>query len=160
MSIEFPLRHGPRPSTTPTNPHTQLDQQPDDASTSEALARRVFSLEGVEERSSIISVPGARALWLRDGLPTGPREAFMIGREFAHLHPSPDRSLHMALPPDVVRTAIEQGWAELHPVAAQGLIPATAVMVYAPRNAEEANIVARLVETSWRFARGEVETIL
>jgi len=83
----------------------------------------------------------------------------MIGREFAHLHPSPDRSLHMALPPDVVRTAIEQGWAELHPVAARGLIPGTAVMVYAPRDPEEVDIVARLVETSWRFARGEVETI-
>ncbi|MDQ3659576.1 MAG: DUF5519 family protein [Actinomycetota bacterium] len=159
MSIALPRRQGPRPSTTPTNPHSQLDQQPEEPSTSAALAQRVFALEGVEERPSIISVPGARALCLRDGLPAGPREAFMIGREFAHLHPSPDHSLHMALPPDVVRKAIELGWAELHPVALQGLIPETAVMVYAPRRSEEVDIVALLVEASWRFARGEGETI-
>jgi len=65
----------------------------------EELAQRVFALAGVEERPSAISVPGARALWLREELPTGPQEAFMIGREFAHIHPIPDGSLHAALPP-------------------------------------------------------------
>jgi hypothetical protein len=135
----------------------QLDQQPDDARTREDLARKVFALDGVEERPSIISVPGARALWLQDDLRAGPREAFMVEREFAHLHPEPDHSLHMALPPDLVQVASSQGWAELHPVAARGLIPQTAVMVYAPRNAHEVEIVAQLVEMSWRFARGEVQ---
>ena len=154
--IDLPRRRGPRPSTTPTNPHTQLDQQPDDDGPREALVRKVFALEGVEERPSVISVPGARALWLRDDLPAGPREAFMIEREFAHLHPAPDHSLHMALPPDLVDLAVRQGWAELHPAAAQGLIPQTAVMVYAPRNASEVEAVAGLVEASWRFARGEL----
>ena len=154
--IDLPRRRGPRPSTTPTNPHTQLDQQPDDDGPREALVRKVFALEGVEERPSVISVPGARALWLRDDLPAGPREAFMIEREFAHLHPAPDHSLHMALPPDLVDLAVRQGWAELHPVAARGLIPQTAVMVYAPRNAGEVEAVAGLVEASWRFARGEL----
>ena len=76
-------RSGPRPRTTPTNPHTQLEQNPDRAA-GEGLARRVFALPDVEERPSEISVPGARALWLRKEVPAGPREAFMIGREFAH----------------------------------------------------------------------------
>jgi len=84
----LPKRSGPRPRTTPTNPHTQLEQNPEGEVVDE-LARRVFALPGVEERPSAISVPGARALWLREGLPSGPQEAFMIGREFAHIHPCP-----------------------------------------------------------------------
>ncbi len=85
----LPQRSGARPRTKPTNPHTQLEQNPDRA-TVEELARRVFALPGVEERPSAISVPGARALWLSEDAPSGPREAFMIGREFAHIHPMPD----------------------------------------------------------------------
>lgn len=104
----LPERDGPRPRTTPTNPHTQLEQNPDN-SIVEELARRVFALPGVEERPSAISVPGARALWLREEIPAGPREAFMIGREFAHIHPLPDGSLHAALPPEIAEEAIEKG---------------------------------------------------
>jgi hypothetical protein len=146
-------RNGPRPRTTPTNPHTQLEQNPDTSIVVE-LARRVFSLPGVEERPSAISVPGARALWLREEVPAGPREAFMIGREFAHVHPMPDGSLHAALPPEVAREAIEKGWAEQHPVARMGYIPQNVVMIYAPRDAEEVEVVASLVTESYRYAGG------
>lgn len=156
VKVDLPRREGTRPSTTPTNPHTQLDQQPANSEPREALKSIVFSLDGVEERPSIISVPGARALWLRDDVDAGPSDAFMIEREFAHLHPAPDYSLHMALPPDVVESVFRQGWGELHPVAARGLIPQTSVMIYAPRDVDEVEIVARLVETSWRYARGEL----
>ena len=149
----LPERSGPRPRTTPTNPHTQLEQNPDHAAVEE-LARLVFALPGVEERSSAISVPGARALWLSEEVPAGPREAFMIGREFAHIHPMPDGSLHAALPPEVAREAIEKGWAEQHPVARMGYIPQNVVMVYAPRDAEEIEVVTGLVVESYRYAGG------
>ncbi len=88
MKRALPQRSGHRPRTTPTNPHTQLEQTPH-TSIVEGLVRRIFSLPGVEERPSAISVPGARALWLREEVQAGPREAFMIGREFAHIHPMP-----------------------------------------------------------------------
>jgi hypothetical protein len=149
----LPERSGYRPRTTPTNPHTQLEQNPEDAVVHE-LARKVFALADVEERPSAISVPGARALWLRDAVPTGPQEAFMIGREFAHIHPMPDGSLHAALPPELAEEAIEKGWAEQHPVARMGYISPNVVMIYAPRNAEEIEIVAGLVEESYRYAGG------
>jgi hypothetical protein len=96
----LPERAGQRPGTTPTNPHTQLDQNPEEVLVRE-LAQKVFALSDVEERPSAISVPGAQALWLRDEVPAGPQEAFMIGREFAHIHPLPDGSLHAALPPEL-----------------------------------------------------------
>src|SRR5687767_2087396 len=92
-------RKGPRPKTTSTNPHTQLDQN-----APAPLQEKVFelgkSLAGVEVGRSLVSVPGARAFHLsncsrRPG-------AFMVECEFVHLHPSHDGSLHMTLPTDIV----------------------------------------------------------
>jgi hypothetical protein len=154
----LPKRRDPRPMTTPTNPHTQLEQNPRPVMV-EDLARRVFTFPGVEERPSAISVPGARGLWLREEVPAGPREAFMIGREFAHIHPIPDGSLHAALPPEVAQEAISKGWAEQHPVARMSYIPQNVVMIYAPRDAEEVEVVAGLVVEAYRYASGVVPDI-
>ena len=154
MSPGLPLRASTRPRTTRTNPHTQLDQQPTDPAVANQLAERAFALPDVEVRPSAISVPGARALWLREGVPAGPPAAFMIGREFAHLHPAPDVSLHLTLPPDWVDHVLAQSWGELHPMAARGLIPPTTVMIYAPRNAAELEVVTRILHASHDFASG------
>lgn len=64
----------------------------------------------------------------------------MVGREFAHVHPDPDHSLHMMLPMPVVELAIASGWGEPHPVARRGLIPPTAMMIYAPRDQDELTV--------------------
>jgi len=154
VPLDLPQRAGSRPRTTPTNPHTQLDQQPANPRLAEELARRVFALPGVVEEPSGISVPGARALVLAPEEPAGPPEAFLIGREFAHLHPAPDHSAHAMLPPEVVGEAIDAGWAELHPVALRGLIPETAVMLYAPRDDDELALVETLIGASRQFAGG------
>jgi hypothetical protein len=154
QALSLPQRVGPRPRTTPTNPHTQLDQQPTDPSVIEELAARVFALPGVVELPSAISVPGARALTLDQGERVGPPEAFLIDREFAHLHPAPDHSLHAMLPIDTANHAVAAGWAEAHPMALRGLIPANAVMLYAPRDAGELEIIERLIRASCAFARG------
>ncbi|HEX6595619.1 MAG TPA: luciferase family protein [Acidimicrobiales bacterium] len=152
--MPLPHRPGPRPSTTPTNPHTQLDQQPADQRQRDQLAAVLFALAGVEERPSLISVPGARALWLAEEV-GGPPEAFMVGNEFAHLHPGPDQSLHAMLPPDLATEAIDAGWAEQHPVARRGLIAPNAVMIYAPRDDFERGVVEELVRAAHAFARGD-----
>jgi len=154
----LPKRSGSRPRTTPTNPHTQLEQNPQPEMVEE-LAQGVFALPGVEERPSAISVPGARALWLREDVPAGAQEAFMIGREFAHIHPMPDGSLHAALPPEVAQEAIVKGWAEQHPMARMGYIPQNVVMIYAPRDAQEIEVVAGLVVEAYRYASGVVSDV-
>ncbi len=147
----LPKRRGPR--TTPTNPHTQLEQNPE-REVVEELAMRVFALPDVEERPSAISVPGARALSLREDIPAGPPEAFVIEREFAHIHPMPDGSLHAALPQEVAQEAVEKGWAEQHPAARMGRMPQNVVMIYAPRDAQEIEVVAGLVAEAYRYAGG------
>ena len=144
------VRQGPRPTTQRHLPHSQLDQQPADPSIREELARRCFSLPGVVERPTGISVPGARALVLE--VPAGPEAAFMVGGEFAHLHPAPDLSLHVTLPTDVAEDAIEAGWAEWHPLVDAGELPRTVVLLYAPRDEAELDAVWQLVEASHRYA--------
>ncbi|MGZ3405568.1 MAG: luciferase domain-containing protein [Polyangia bacterium] len=146
-------RTGPKPRTTSSNPHTQLDQNAPRA-LYDALAARMFALPDAEERPSRVSVPGARALWLRDGVEPGAADAFMIEREFAHLHPARDGSLHMALPHRRAETAIASGWAELHPIARLGYLPQTVVMVFGPRTPDELEVVWGLVLESYRNAGG------
>jgi phospholipase/carboxylesterase len=144
-------REGERPETTPTNPHTQLSQN-----APPELQERVFglagSLDGVVVGPSGVSVPGARAFHLpAAGEAFG---AFMVGREFAHIHPASDGSLHMVLAPDVVQDVIENGWGERHPLAGQYGLPGNIVMVYGPRDEDELAVVEDLVRVSHAHAVG------
>jgi hypothetical protein len=91
--------------------------------------------------------------FLAPGEAVGPPKAFLIEREFAHLHPAPDYSLHAMLPIEVVNEAVAAGWAAPHPVARRGLIPANAVMLYAPRDETELDVIEGLVKASHAFAR-------
>ena len=151
--LALPARAGARPVTSGRIPHSQLDQQPD-ARIRAQLARRISDFPGTEKRPSAISVPGARALCLPEGTTPGPPEAFLVDREFAHLHPLPDSSLHLSLPLPEAEEVVAAGWAEFHPLAGtDGLSPAI-VMVYAPRDEAELEIVLALVARSLRFATG------
>lgn len=102
----------------------------------------------------MISVPGARAFVLGEDPAGGPPEAFMVGREFAHLHPPTDGSLHMMLPLDLAEAVDAHGWGELHPAARMGVIPPTAMMVYGPRDEGELEVVWELLRASRAFAAG------
>jgi hypothetical protein len=139
-------RQGPRPRTTSTNPHTQLDQNAP-VSFQEQLFDLGKSLAGVETGPSLVSVPGARAFHL-PGCAHARRDSFMVECEFAHLHPPHDGSLHMTLPPQLLNSAIANGWAELHPLAGKYGLPANIVMVYGPRDEEEFAVVAELLRAS------------
>ena len=146
-------RAGSPPRTYSGPPHTQLDQQPD-ARTRAQLARRFGGFPGVEEQRSVIRfVPGARALCLSSDVDAGPPEAFISGREFAHLHALPDSSLHMVLPEPLATAAVEAGWGELHPLAGV-TVPPTTVLVFAPRDLEEIDVVLGLLQRSYEFALG------
>jgi hypothetical protein len=136
-------------------PHQQLSQNAP-LSLQEELWQRMTGLEGVRPGGSHVSLPDTRALHLDPRLATGPGDAFFAGTEFAHLHGASDGSLHLMLPVSVAGDAIHKGWSELHPVARRGAGPPTLVMLYGPRDEAELEVVWRLVQTSYAFARGEV----
>jgi Family of unknown function (DUF5519) len=139
-------RTGARPRATRTDPHTQLDQN-----APVALQEKVFALAsglpGVVVGPSHVSVPGARAFHLPAcGRPA--QDGFMLAREFAHLHPASDGSLHLSLPTEIVDAVIANGWAEFHPLAGKHGLPKNIVMVYGPRDEAELEIVGALVRAS------------
>ena len=149
---DLPGRPGTRPTTTDTFPHSQVDQQPTDPSVLEDLRRRAFALEGIVERPSCVSVPGARAMVLADDRVAGPEAAFIRERELAHFHPGPDWSLHLALPDNAADLAIQRGWAELHLIARTADLPGSVVLAYAPRDADEAEVVWMLLRAAHAHA--------
>jgi Family of unknown function (DUF5519) len=151
--IELPRRAGERPKTTSSNPHQQLSQNPA-LEVHELLLSKAFAFPRVERRPSAISVPGAQALWLSEEVAGARPEAFLIGREFAHVHPPYDGSMHMMLPSEAVGQLLEKGWGEPHPMARRGLIPPTAVMVYAPRDVIEVETILQIIAASYHFACG------
>ncbi|MEQ8360093.1 phospholipase [Ekhidna sp.] len=147
-------RPGEKPKTTPTNPHTQLDQQPEDLSFIEELNKWAFSLPYISREQSRISVPGAQAMCLPHDKSCQHCNAFMVGTEFAHFHPYPDYSMHLSLPENDVKEVIYKGWGEMHPVVYKGWLPPNFIMLYAPRNNEELEVAKIILTQSYNFALG------
>jgi phospholipase/carboxylesterase len=151
VGFDLPKRRGPKPETTrPTReerkPHKQLTQNaPGDLQ--EELLERVRQLTNVSIGDSLVSVPGARAFHLFEESARGPREAFQAGREFAHLHPAEDGSLHMTLPPGLYAEVLATGWGEPHPLSGT-------MLVWGPRDTDELEVVWRLVKSSYAYATG------
>jgi len=115
------------------------------------LFRRIYSLPDVRDEPTRISIPGARAIWLREDLPLAHGEVVLQGREFAHIHP--DASFHVTLSPQRAREAIEAGWAESHPLAHQIGIEGM-VLLYTPRDMQELDVIFQLVVDSYNFVTG------
>jgi len=151
--IELPQRSGAKPTTTDTNPHQQLDQNPP-AQAYELVKRKAFDFPLIERRPSIISVFGSEALWLTERPDHACAEAFMAGNEFAHVHPPSDGSMHMTLPLEQVSELITKGWGEPHPLVKDGRAPMTAVMVFGPRDIDEIDIALQMMDISRQFANG------
>ena len=150
-SNQLSERSRPRPHTNRAIPHTQIGIQPVPEINTD-LFRRCYSLPDVQNRPTVISIPGARALWLREGLPLVHPEVIVRGREFAHIHP--DGSLHVALPPERANEAVKKGWAEPHPMAKYLDIEGM-VMLYTPLDLDELDVVFGLILDSYNFVTGQ-----
>ena len=147
----LPQREGPPVQTTPDIPHVQLGVQPVPEVRTELL-RRVRSLPGLEIRPTIIGMWGTDGFWLRDDKLEHANEIFR-GREFAHLHP--DGSLHASLPPGRALEAIDAGWATAHPSAQFHARLAGFVMLFSPRNEDEAEVTFGLIVDAYNHFTGK-----
>ena len=151
--MNLPTRQGPKPETTSSIPHSQLTQHGSD-DVIEKLHAWCFSLPSVNDEHSTISVPGARALVMCDGVNCN-QDAFMIGREFAHIHPHPDNgSMHVQLTAEDAEEVVQTGWGEDHFLVTMGRLPKGLVMVFSPRDDAELDAVKTIVRRSYDFATG------
>jgi hypothetical protein len=153
----LPQRQGQRPATTPSNPHMQLNQQPQDTTIIQELMNWAFSLADINREYSKISVPGAQAMCLSPDKVCTNCNAFMIANEFAHFHPHPDYSMHLGLTLSDVKIVIEKEWGELHPAVQKGWLPPNFIMLYAPRNKDEIETAKKIIYRSCLFAKGEIK---
>lgn len=153
----MPTRPGDRPLTTNTNPHSQLNQQPEDLAHIQQLMDWAFTLSNIEKKPSAISVPGAIAMCMEHGHTCDSCNAFMIGTEFAHFHPHPDYSMHLGLPKRNAEIFIDKGWAEWHPLIKRGILPPNIIMLYAPRNQAELEVAKFILGQSYAYAKGEIK---
>jgi hypothetical protein len=134
-------------------PQGQLDQLPPEEFKT-TLLERLRSFSGVTFAPSRRAPLGTVGLHLEDQETLGRERAFLIDQEFAHVHPEEDSSMHMVLPEPVRTQAIVAGWALPHPLAGMPTVSIDTVLVYAPRNQEELDTVARLTHIAWQNARG------
>lgn len=154
MTTAFQERLGSRPSTVGPMPHMQTNQlsSPEIA---EKLAETLFSIEGIIENPSRISIPGARGLFVKNLNQLKNPLVKNAQGELGHIHPDPELgSLHLQVDEKLAYALIEKGWGEFHPLVAQGALPPNLIMVYAPRNEEEVETIAKIVKSSYDFVRG------
>ena len=139
------------PVTTSGVPHIQVEVSPV-AEVDEVLRERAFALPGVENRPTVISLPGGRGLWLDEDMTLARPELILAGREFSHIHT--DGSLHAPLPVERALEAVEAGWAVLHPWVDREEIPDGFVMLYTPQSNAEAEVTLQLLVDSYNFVTG------
>ena len=152
----LPRRRGPRPDVSWTIPQQQ-DSQNAPADLQDRLYDEVRRLAGVDVGPSRISVPGARGFTLEQG--SSDPQAFLVpeAREFAHLHPAYDGSLHLVLPPELAADVTAKGWGRPHMWAGTRLSPGF-VMVFGPRDDDELATVVGIVAASHSYAAGTAAT--
>lgn len=78
--------------------------------------------------------------------------AHKIFYEVAHVHPS-ENSLHVYVSPQDAKLVMKRGWGQRFPVT--WLAPPSWIMVYAPRNEEEVEVVKEIVRAAICFAIGK-----
>lgn len=150
-----PPRRGEPPRMSRATPQEQLEQFPEDWSVIEELIAFAFSLEGVLERETRIAPAGSRALTLP--LPSAADGcAFLVDREFAHIHNPPIGSMHLTLPEPFRTAAIDKAWVVRHPFALTNPRARDAVFVFAPRDRTELAWAKLLLGISHAYARGSL----
>ncbi|MFC8506005.1 luciferase family protein [Streptomyces sp. NPDC057411] len=146
----LPPRKGPRPETTGREiPHDQLeDFSPPEIR--DALVARARQLPGVFTGPSLVSEPGSLALRLKRG--NRPFEAFLHPSvdEFGHIHRS--GFMHLTVPVEALPALTELGWIEPHPITRRAEFPDSIVMLYAPRDEDELEVAATVLQASYEQA--------
>ncbi len=146
-------RTGPRPKVSPYPiPHRQLNQLSDiaerenlkklfDDKVLEQAAQVEYATSHYEKRSSAITLKDATN-----------RVGGLSHGEIAHIHPT-DSSMHMILSARDAIAAIEMGWAQRHGLAGIAVgLPATYVMVYAPRHKDDLKVIEELLNAAIAYA--------
>ncbi|KAK7033029.1 hypothetical protein R3P38DRAFT_2920269 [Favolaschia claudopus] len=159
--LETPVeRRGARPLTGwHCVPHRQVDRLPADE-----IAKRLDAIfeKHVAANPTLIqttlsphekTVPG---VIIHPDIPSPHNDAKLGLREVAHIHPI-DHSMHVILSPADSKIVVDLGWAERHPLSGVSRLlplPNTYLLVYAPRDEEELDVVESILVASIGYMTG------
>ena len=147
-------RQGARPALAPVWPCGQTEAAAP-ADLVVRLAEHTLALEGVAEVAPPERMVG-RAFALDESLAKGQPEAFVRGAVWLVLRP--DGSMQLNLRPEWAAKVGARGWAIVHPLARYmaGAVPPQSLVVYAPRDAGEFRVAARIAEAAHSYAMGRI----
>ncbi|OAL49813.1 hypothetical protein IQ07DRAFT_599951 [Pyrenochaeta sp. DS3sAY3a] len=168
LQPDFPPHRTPaRPQFGPHPvPQRQVSQLPDEEtrkkliSRFEALGKTAQEKGLVEIKQSILELRHS-ALFVSKKRDWHPVAQQMRG-EITHVHAGVDGSVHVTLHPDDCKKIIERGWGQRHGFSGVNAIkriagfslPVTYVLVYAPRDETEIEVVLTIVKASVAFMSG------
>ncbi|KAH7093312.1 hypothetical protein FB567DRAFT_172127 [Paraphoma chrysanthemicola] len=107
----------------------------------------------IETRPSKTEGGTGPAIYVKPDVETINPNARKIFFEVAHVHPA-ENSLHVYVSPKDAKLVMKRGWGQRFPVT--WLAPPSWIMVYAPRNEEEVEIVREIVRAAICFAVGKM----
>ena len=147
-------RLGPRPEVRGIAPHRQVTQRGHTA-TYELLVNKIERLGSSTDDLFIATSCFEKH---STGLFTLAPVHRTCAGEICHTHPSDGGSMHLTLPPADLKAVLEAGWGERHPLSRGGwferFVPAGFVMVYAPRDEGEVEVVIEVVRAAGWYVRG------
>lgn len=106
----------------------------------------------IETRPSKTEGGTGPAIYVKPDVKTINPMAHKIFYEVAHVHPK-DNSLHVYVSPKDAKTVVSRGWGQRFPVT--WLAPPSWIMVYAPRDERELEVVKEIVRVAICHAIGE-----
>jgi phospholipase/carboxylesterase len=148
IELRLPVRTGDRPETGPAIPHLQhTDTSPPETRNQlRDWARSTF--DHTSCGTSGISVPTSEAYFLNTEAVADVELMPPAGStEWIHLHA--DGSVHVRLSDADEKEVLAKDWGEPHPLRDRGV---REILVYAPRNSEEVDIVKTVFAASYRYA--------
>ncbi|KAJ7494633.1 hypothetical protein B0H11DRAFT_1716962 [Mycena galericulata] len=154
LEVIPPERRGARPTTGwHCVPHRQLDRFPTDEMAKRLVA--IFEKHCAANTTLVKVVPSPHevldpGIIIHPDIPSPHKDADQDLREIAHIHPI-DHSLHVVLSPADCKTVVDLGWGQRHPLSGVNrFIPApnTYLLIYAPRDEEELDVVERIIVAS------------
>ncbi|KAF1851656.1 uncharacterized protein K460DRAFT_401671 [Cucurbitaria berberidis CBS 394.84] len=161
-----PRRNSPRPrfGVHPV-PQRQVSQLPD-AETRQELIARFTALGEAAQELGLVEIKQSlyerrhSALFVSKKREWHPVAQETRG-EITHVHAGLDGSIHVTLHPKDCKKVIEAAWGQRHGLAGVGYVhlPITYLVVYAPRDEAEVQIVLTIVRASIAFMAGSTEML-
>ncbi|KAK7427719.1 hypothetical protein QQZ08_005825 [Neonectria magnoliae] len=153
---KLPYRAGPHPVVAGIAPQRQLDQH-GSRHCYRALRRSMAKLADQNPNKFGIE----RSCLEKHGLALFARHPVQTNcqGEICHVHDS-DHSMHMCLHPKDIKSVLDKGWGQRHPLAwrsrlLKSPVSADFVMIYAPRDDQELQVVCNIIEAAIWYTLAE-----